>query len=501
MDTKLLEEILDCPTLPSLPAIAVQVIELTNDPNVSMEELAELIQTDQAMSAKILRTVNSSFYGLRERCTTIKKALVMLGLSPVKSLALGFSLVSGLDKDRQEGFDYVTYWRRGLFTAVAAKSVADAARLPDADECFISGLLQDIGMIAMLQTLKGSYTAVIDSVDGNHSKLAQAEIAKYDAHHADIGATLATQWKLPKELVVPIKYHERPTAAPEEHARISRAVAIGNLAHDVVTDESPAPALRKYYQRCKAWFDLSEDAADEALKRFTEGTKELSDLFSLDTGNHVDSEALLQQAEASLLKLNELENKVSVSADQLNGLLQGDDHNDPLTGLPNAQGFEAASERSYERAVSTGEPVSLVQVVIDGLNEVNAAGGILASDAIFIRAVTFLQQQFEPGGGIVCRVGAGIISIIMPDTQENQVIASVNQFRAQFAASLPRVLDPLKLSPSKVNVSIGLATASPANFEKLKTSKGLTAAATKAALAARQVGGNAMRTFGIQKAA
>jgi len=501
MDTKLLEEILACPTLPSLPAIAIQVIELTNDPNVSMDELAELIQTDQAMSARILRTVNSSFYGLRERCTTIKKALIMLGLSPVKSLALGFSLVSSLDKDKDEAFDYVAYWRRGLFSAVAAKSVADAAGLPVADECFISGLLQDIGMIAMLQTLKSQYTDVIDSTEGVHSKLAAAEIAAFDIQHPDIGATLAKNWKLPDELTIPIKYHARPTAAPEDHAQISRAVAIGNIAHDVVTDEEPAPALRRYYKRCKAWFELDEDQADEALKRFSEGTKELSDLFNLDTGDSVDAESLIQEAESSLIKLAEEEPNQSVSADQLDTLLEGDEHNDPLTGLLNAKGCETAMVKAFDLAVESATPLSLMQVVIDGLSEVMEKGGVLASDSVFIRAVAFLQQQFEPSGGVVCRIGTGIITVILPDTRENQVVTGVNQFRAQFAGSLPKVLESINVEPGSINISIGLATADEESFDRIKNSKNLMAAATKAALSARKAGGNCLRTFTIQKAA
>ncbi len=71
MNHELLEEILSCPSLPSLPAVAVRVIEMTQNPNVKLDELASVIQNDQGLSAKILRTVNSSFYGLRQRCSTI----------------------------------------------------------------------------------------------------------------------------------------------------------------------------------------------------------------------------------------------------------------------------------------------------------------------------------------------------------------------------------------------------------------------------------------------
>ena len=122
MDHDLLEEVLSCPTLPSLPAVAIEVIELTRDVNVEMDRLAATIQNDQGLSAKVLKTVNSTYYGLRKKCGTIRQAIVVLGLSAVKSLTLGFSLVSSIDLKDKDGFDHNEYWRRGLFTGVAAVS-------------------------------------------------------------------------------------------------------------------------------------------------------------------------------------------------------------------------------------------------------------------------------------------------------------------------------------------------------------------------------------------
>ena len=96
MRDELLEQILVCPSLPSLPAVALRVIELAGKSDVVMKELASTIEQDQGLAAKVLRTVNSSFYSVRTKCSTISKALVLLGLGPVKTLSLGFSLVSAV---------------------------------------------------------------------------------------------------------------------------------------------------------------------------------------------------------------------------------------------------------------------------------------------------------------------------------------------------------------------------------------------------------------------
>ena len=128
MTPELLDKVLSCKKLPSLPAIALKVIELTQDERVPVKMIGDTIANDQALSLKVLKTVNSSFYGLRKPCSSINQAIVMLGLSAVKTLALGFSLVSSLAKDKAAGFDYDAYWRRALTTGVAAKIIAGSAR-------------------------------------------------------------------------------------------------------------------------------------------------------------------------------------------------------------------------------------------------------------------------------------------------------------------------------------------------------------------------------------
>src|ERR1051325_8093208 len=111
MNEQLVEKIKQCPTLPSLPSIAIQVLELAQKAEVDIPEIARIISKDAAMSSKILKTVNSSFYGRRQSISTISHALVILGLQSVKTLVLGFSLVNGLSQSSSKGFNHVKYWR------------------------------------------------------------------------------------------------------------------------------------------------------------------------------------------------------------------------------------------------------------------------------------------------------------------------------------------------------------------------------------------------------
>ena len=201
MDTQLLDDILSCPTLPTLPSVAIRVLELTADPDVEMEQLAREIQYDQGIAAKILRTVNSSFFGLRRRCSSIEHALVMLGLGPVKSLVLGFSLVSTISGEEGDEFDYQAYWKRGLTSAIAGKYLAvQVENKTIIDEVFLAALFQDIGMIAMHRTLGEKYLEVVRETEGVHSKLAKLELDTFEIQHSTVGASLCEKWKMPYEI-------------------------------------------------------------------------------------------------------------------------------------------------------------------------------------------------------------------------------------------------------------------------------------------------------------
>ncbi|MBL4591339.1 MAG: HDOD domain-containing protein, partial [Phycisphaerales bacterium] len=259
-------EILSCPALPSLPAVALKVLELTSDPDVKIDVLAKQIQNDQALSTKILRTVNSSFYGLRKRCASIEKALVYLGLGPVKSLVLGFSLVSTLDESYDERFDYISYWQRGLHTAIAGKIIAErAGSLDIADEVFLAGLFQDIGMVAMYKTIGYEYLETVEKTEGVHGRLSKYELEAFELQHQSVGAALAEKWRLPEEIVIPVKFHERPTACPTEYSKAARCVALANLVHSVLIASDPTEPLREAYKRADSWLGIAESEFDEIL--------------------------------------------------------------------------------------------------------------------------------------------------------------------------------------------------------------------------------------------
>jgi len=453
MDHEIIEEILSCSSLPSLPAVALRVVELTSNVDVKLPELATTIQNDQGLASKVLRTVNSSFYGLPNRCASINKALVLLGLGPVKSLALSFSLIGSIG-DQDDGFDYQNYWRRGLFTAVSAKVIADHLKLPVADEAFLAGLLQDIGVIAMHRALGFRYAEAIEAAAGDHRQLVKAELSAFEVQHPEIGAMLAQRWKFPDELIMPVRYHERPTAAPQGHHEIVRLIGLGNLAHDAMTDADPGPALRKLYQRADQWFAIKSDAMQGLVRKIAEGAKDMSSLLRIDTGSHPDAESIVREAEKQLMGMA---SSGTASAQTLDNLLIDSKQFDPLTGAVGRAGFDLALKKAFELSANSKEPLALVQVALDGLQKAAGQIGTSAGDETINACIVLLRKHFASLGGVICKLGGDLFAVVIYGTNGRTAQNAADEFRTSF----DKATMTWPLGGGSVKASVGIASHEP----------------------------------------
>ncbi|MBX3389910.1 MAG: HDOD domain-containing protein [Phycisphaeraceae bacterium] len=453
MDHEIIEEILSCSSLPSLPAVALRVVELTSNVDVKLPELATTIQNDQGLASKVLRTVNSSFYGLPNRCASINKALVLLGLGPVKSLALSFSLIGSIG-DQDDGFDYQSYWRRGLYTAVAAKVVADHLKLPVADEAFLAGLLQDIGVVAMHRALGFRYAEVTEAAGGDHRQLVKAELGALEVQHPEIGAMLAQRWKFPNELIMPVRYHERPTAAPQGYHEIVRLIGLGNLAHDALTDADPGPALRKFYQRADQWFGIKSDALQTLIRKIADGAKDMSSLLRLDTGIHADTESIVRQAEQQLM---DMASTGASSSQTLENLLIDSKQFDPLTGAVGRAGFDLALKKAFELSSTSNEPLALVQVALDGLQSAAIKIGTSAGDETVNACIVLLRKHFSAHGGVICKLGGDLFAVVLYGTNGKAAQRAAEEFQGSFM----KATLTWPLGGGSVTASFGVASHEP----------------------------------------
>jgi diguanylate cyclase (GGDEF)-like protein len=490
-----MDRVLQSPRLPSLPTIALEVIDLVQRRDVDIKQIANTISHDPALTSKILKTVNSSFYGQAQSIGTISHALVVLGLNSIKTLALGFTLVGNLRVAQDEGgFDHMTFWKRSLYSAVAARLLAKRVGILQQEETFLGGLLQDLGLLAMSQTLEDDYLDLIDDAKKDHRKLVELERANLGTDHAQVGALLAASWKLPPLLVAPIQFHENPDAGPAELLPIVRAVALGNRVADVFILEAPAEALELYYQQAQLWFGLDRDQAQPLLSEIHKNTVEMRRLFDLPTGNLGNPSQILASAHDALMNLSLQQSQQTTELEQQNQQLYEKANTDSLTGVANRGYFNEWIKDKFSKATLSGKPLSVLFLDTDHFKKVNDTYGHQTGDRVLVEQAATLRNG-APDEALVARYGGEEFAVVIPNADRVTAARQAERLRQQVAGMAVTADDGTALN---VTVSIGVATYEGAFFASAEE---LLKAADRGVYAAKAAGRNCVRIFAPKKAA
>ena len=193
----LLQQITDrAGRLYSLPSVAVEVLELTSAPQVDTAALKACIENDPALTAKLLKVVNSSLFGLTRKVSDLNQALALLGVKPLKMLVLGFSLPKDLDR-ALETQALSRFWRHALIKAVACRELAEDIWRKSGDEPFIAGLLQDLGKLVLVQQLGEPFHRFLNQAECDPRPLVDLELETLGFDHTILTARLLDKWGLP----------------------------------------------------------------------------------------------------------------------------------------------------------------------------------------------------------------------------------------------------------------------------------------------------------------
>ncbi len=217
----------------TLPEITLKIIQLVESPSSTAQDLHAVISKDPALCTRILKVVNSAFYGLPGQIGSINRAIVLLGLNAVKNIAIAASLAKLFKGGAlTPTFSARELWTHSVAVGAASRMIAQQMKLSLVDEAFLAGLLHDVGVMVEMQYDRNKIVEVIERCEAAPANapldMLKVEDEVFGANHQDFGAGLCEKWKFPRTFVGVTGYHHRPLELPAENRLLACIVAVAD---------------------------------------------------------------------------------------------------------------------------------------------------------------------------------------------------------------------------------------------------------------------------------
>lgn len=451
--------------MPTNPSLAARILTLGNDPNSSAGDFADVIRTDPALLTRLLKTVNSAHFAQRNPVTTVARAVTLLGLNRLKSVALGFQLVKHLDKLGGAPFDMRVFWQRSLLRACIGRSIAGKVLPSRAEEAFLIGLLQDSGILLCVQILGCAYADLYRS-ELSPAAFYAVEEKTFEYTHVDAISVMASEWRLPKLIAVPLERHHKALSCPESPSELEQLVAISYFAGNVrfadnltVTSEE-----REIGQHLAAALELDPACLQPALNSALEEYQQIAILYEDMLPADVDVAELLSEAnrqltnvakdaDERLLNIESEHQKVEREQRRLERALSEYRERaslDPLTNLLNRGAFADAARKAVEHNRGTSATLGVLFLDLDNFKSLNDTYGHNTGDQVLkVVAATLCRHVGHLGS--VCRYGGEEFVVLLPRTSPK-----ATQELAELIVARVRALDPKHLGfAGHVTCSLG----------------------------------------------
>jgi len=298
-----LKSIRDSLVLPTVPAVALAILRLAQDPRVSIERMAESLEKDPALAGKVLRFANSSYYAPTSRILSLPQAIIRIGIRRVKMLALSFSLLDVCGQTGAHGFDFPAYWQRSLTMSVAARRIAErSTRNKVSDQAFIAALLADVGCPVLAGAFPAQYRSVEKLVPVGQRELVELETNFIGVAHPRASAMILEAWRLPGEFVEAVAAHHDLSLIEADAAGFPVAIVLATAADlaDIITLGVSERRISRLAANLRQHFAFTAQHIDLLLKDLGPEIERVGALLNVPLPQ---ADQIHAQAKAEILKL------------------------------------------------------------------------------------------------------------------------------------------------------------------------------------------------------
>jgi putative nucleotidyltransferase with HDIG domain len=222
--------------MPSLPTTVSKILQLCNDPKTSPTDLNKLISLDPVLMGRVMKLINSAYYSLSTKITSLVRAIIMLGINTVKNLALSTAVLTQIGGTKNfQALNMEGFWRHSICVGVTAKLIAKKMKVnpQDLEEFFIAGLLHDIGKVPLNNRLSKEYFEAFAESERRRIPLYLAEQSLFELDHGDVGKLIIINWKLSEDIRDVVEYHHKFFAYEGKHQLMVYTVAAANYFANV----------------------------------------------------------------------------------------------------------------------------------------------------------------------------------------------------------------------------------------------------------------------------
>ncbi len=246
--------------MPAISPVMTKINQISHEMDTSPRELVKIIMIDPVLTGKVIRLVNSSFYGLPRRIQSLAQAVVLLGVNTVKNLAISTALLSAVHvEEKNSPLPQREFWQHCLGTAIASRFLAKNLKTITVhpETFFIAGLLHDVGKILLVKTDPGKYKNVMDESRDKEVALAVTESVHFGFTHMQAGGVLARQWKLDDNLTSVIESHHSPPGKTADPL-LGLVIIANNLCKRIQVGDSGNPVIEEMADRLSAGLGIKE---------------------------------------------------------------------------------------------------------------------------------------------------------------------------------------------------------------------------------------------------